>query len=212
MTSVPPSRRSRIWSPDQTLELRLQFPPPLPDHEAQRGNRVHRGRNGHDQLPRKLDFVARPRRQKLARQPPAIELAIELQDLLHGIDRGLGQVDHRRVHLHHPPPGNIDRQVDDVVHVRVRDKPRRRAHERPGLGAEIEAQLELRDPPIRLHGSPRIALDRQVLVGERFHGQVIDHRQCARSYRSREVQGCGRLLPGRIQISPNRSFCSARTR
>ena len=138
---------------------------------------MHRGRNGHDQFPRKLDFIARPGRQKLARQPPSIELAVQLQDLLHGIDRGLRQVNHRRVHLHHPPPGDIDRQVDDMVHVRVRDKPRRRAHECPRLGAEIKAKLELGNPPIGLHSSPRITLDGQVFVGKRFYGQVIDHSQ-----------------------------------
>ena len=52
----------------QALELRLQLPPPLPDHEAQRRNRMHRGGNGHDQFPRKLDLIARPGRQKFARQ------------------------------------------------------------------------------------------------------------------------------------------------
>ena len=49
----------------------------------------------------------------------------------------------RRLHLHHAPAGDVDRQGGDVVEVRVRDEPGRRAHEVPRLGAEVEADLQL---------------------------------------------------------------------
>ena len=57
----------------------------------------------------------------------------------------------------------------------MRDAPGRRAHEVPRLGAEIEAELQLRNPPIRLHRRPRIALDRQVFVLERAERAVVEH-------------------------------------
>ena len=45
-----------------------------------------------------------------------------------------------------------------------RDEPGRRGHERPGLGSQVEAQLQLGNAPVRLDRGPRIALDREVLV------------------------------------------------
>ena len=59
-----------------------------------------------------------------------------------------GQVDRRRLHLHHAPPGDVDRQGGDVIEMRVRDEPGRRAHEVPRLGAQIEADLQFRDAPV----------------------------------------------------------------
>ena len=95
------------------------------------------------------------------------------QNPLHRLDGRFGQVDHRRLHLHHPPPRHVDRQGDQVVHVGVRDEPRGRAHERPRLRPQIEADLQLRNPPIRLHRGPRIAFDGKVLVRERFDGEIV---------------------------------------
>ena len=85
----------------------------------------------------------------------------------------LRQVDRRRLHLHHPPPGDVDRQGDEVVDVGVRDEPGGRAHERPRLGAQIEADLELRDPPIRLHRRPGVSFDGDAFVGEAFDRLVV---------------------------------------
>ena len=55
------------------------------------------------------------------------------------------------------------------------DQPGRRAHEVPRLGAEVEADLQLRDAPVGLHRGPRVALDGQagVLAGQ--ERSVIDH-------------------------------------
>jgi hypothetical protein len=68
-----------------------------------------------------------------------------------------------------------------MIEVRVRNAPSRRAHEVPGLRAEIEAQLQLGNSPIRLHGRPRIALDRQVVVLERAKRAVVEHGKCRMS-------------------------------
>ena len=69
--------------------------------------------------------------------------------------------------LHHAPAGDVDRQGGDVVEVGVREKPGRRAHEVPRLGAEVEADLQFGDAPVGLHRGARIALDGQagVLTG-----------------------------------------------
>ena len=62
-----------------------------------------------------------------------------------------------------------------MVEVRVGDAPGGRAHEVPGLGAEVEAELELGNSPIRLDRRPRVALDGEVFVLERAEGAVIEH-------------------------------------
>ena len=105
---------------------------------------------------------------QLARHPAAVEPRELPQDFLHRLDRFGRHVDHRRRHLHHPPPGDIHRQRRDVVQMAVRDEPRFGAHERPGLAAQVEAQLQLGKPPVRLHRGPRIAFDRQIAVLERL--------------------------------------------
>src|SRR5262249_19545584 len=85
------------------------------------------------------------------------------------------QVQAGRLHAHHAAAGDVDGQGGDVVEVRVRDEPGRRAHEVPGLGAEGEADFQLGDAPVRLHRGARVALDGQagVLTGE--NGRVFDH-------------------------------------
>ena len=98
-----------------------------------------------------------------------------MQQPAHVLD-GFGRhVDRRRLHLHHPPAGDVDRQGGDVVEVRVRDEPGRRAHEVPRLAAEVEAELQFRHPPVALHGRPRIAFDRQARVPISKVGCVV-HR------------------------------------
>ena len=99
-----------------------------------------RGDGRHDQLARELDLVARLDRPQIARQAAAVEPRALVQQLLHRLDQLGRQVDHRRRHLHHPPPGHVHRQGDDVVEMAVRDEPRFGAHERPRLGAQIEAE------------------------------------------------------------------------
>ena len=99
------------------------------------------------------------------------------QDLLHRLDRFGRHVDDRRRHFHHPPAGDVHRQRHDVVQVAVRDEPRFGAHERPRLGAQVEAELQLGKPPVGLHGGARIALDRQIAVLERLDRQIVDHRE-----------------------------------
>ena len=48
-------------------------------------------------------------------------------------------------------------------------------HERPRLGAEVETELQFGDAPVGLHRRARVALDRQVFVGERFDGKIVYH-------------------------------------
>ena len=124
----------------------------------------------------------------------------EQLDALDGLGR---QVDRRRLHLHHPPPGDQDRQRGDVVEMRVADEPVRRGHERPGLAAQVEAQLQLGHPPVGLHGGPRVALDRQALVLERAHRGVV-HRVVERFH--------GRFDFRRQTRSPQSGFQIPRTR
>ena len=69
----------------------------------------------------------------------------------------------------------------------VRDEPVRRRHERPGLAAQVEPELQLGHPPVGLHGRPRVALDRQALVDERPHRGVV-HRVVERFHRRREIR------------------------
>ena len=77
--------------------------------------------------------------------PPAVEPLHDEHQLLHVVEALGRDVDHRRLHLHHPPPGDVHRQGRDVVEVRVRDEPRRRAHEVPRLRAEVEADVQFRE-------------------------------------------------------------------
>jgi hypothetical protein len=63
-----------------------------------------------------------------------------------------------------------------MVEMTVSDEPSLGAHERPGLGPQIEPQLQLGESPIGLHSRSRVALDRQIVMLERFDGSVIDHR------------------------------------
>ena len=122
VTSTPERRRSRISSParpsysDRSLRRRCQTT------IAERRDGVLGGRGGDHELARQLDFVAGPGSDEAARQPPAVEAADLLEDLFDGVDGVLGQIDRGRLHLHHPPPGDIDRQGHDVVDVRVRDR------------------------------------------------------------------------------------------
>ena len=126
-------------------------------------------------LARQLDLLAGPHADQLAGLPAAVEPLADLEQVIDQVDGVLGQVDRRRLHLHHPPAGDVDRQGGDVVQVRVRDEPGRRAHEVPGLGAEVEAELQLGNSPVGLHGRPRVALDREVFVLERAEGAVVEH-------------------------------------
>ena len=154
--------------------------------------RVRDGRD--DELARQLDFVARRDRLQFARQPAAIELGELPQDFLHRLDRFGRHVNHGRRHFHHPPAGDVHRQRHDVVQVAVRDEPRFGAHERPRLGAEIEAQLQLGEPPVGLHGGARIAFDRQVAVFERLDREIVDHRGRKDAAAKRTVRGVGAAI------------------
>jgi hypothetical protein len=129
-----------------------------------------------DVLTRHLDFVARGYRLQLTGQAPAVELGELPQDPLHRLDRLGRHVDHRRRHLHHSPACNVHGQRDDVVQMAVRHEPRLCSHERPWLRAQVEAQLQLRESPVGLHGRTRVTLNRQVAVLECLDGQVVDHR------------------------------------
>ena len=59
------------------------------------------------------------------------------------------QVDRGRLHLHHPPPGHVDRQRREVVEVGMRDEPVRRRHERPGLRHPGRSPASARAPASR---------------------------------------------------------------
>ena len=72
-------------------------------------------------------------------------------------------------------------------------EPVRRAHERPGLRTEVEAELELRDAPVRLHRRQGKALDGDVLVGERLDGLVHEHER-----EGPPGWGAGRARRGRL--------------
>ncbi len=157
-------------------ELILQFALPLPHHVTQRRHGVMRGRGRHHQLARQLDLVAVPHRNQRARHPPAIDATHHPQEPRHALDRVLGQIDGRRLHLHQPPPRDVDGQGGHVVQVRVRNEEHARAHEVPRLGAQVEAELQLRDSPVRLHRGAGVALNRELLVNELKDGNVFDHR------------------------------------
>ena len=69
------------------------------------------------------------------------------------------------------------REAPQIRFVGLRAFRRLRGHRlRPGLGAEIETQLQLREPPVGLHGRARIALDRKIAVFERLYRQVVNHQ------------------------------------
>ena len=63
-----------------------------------------------------------------------------------------------------------------MVQVAVRDEPRLRAHERPRLSTQVEAELQLGKSPIGLHRGARVTFDRQLAVLERLDGQIVNHR------------------------------------
>ena len=154
------------------------------------------GERPDDQLARELDLLARHQPDELRRHPAAVEPLEGAEEHLDLLDRLGRQVDRRRLHLHHPPPGDVDRQRGDVVEVGVRDEPGRRRHEGPGLAAQVEAQLQLGHPPVGLDGRPRIPLDRQALVDERPHRGVVD-RVVERFHRRREIRRQRTAPPGR---------------
>jgi len=62
-----------------------------------------------------------------------------------------------------------------VIKMGVRNQPVWRPHEIPGLGTEIEAELEFGDAKIRLHCRPRITFDGQSRVLVLQDGGVVDH-------------------------------------
>ncbi len=160
-TSTPESRRSRICSPVEALVFGLELLAPLPDEITQRGNRVLGGERLDDQLARELDLVAGLEPDQIRRHPAAVEPLDGTQEQLDALD-GLGrQVDRRRLHLHHPPPRDQHRQRRDVVQMDVANEPGGRRHERPGLAAQVKAELHLGHAPVRLHGRARVALDGQ---------------------------------------------------
>ena len=78
----------------------------------------------------------------------------------------------------------------------VADEPVGRGHERPGLAAQVEAQLHLGHPPVGLHRRPRVALDGQALVLERTDRRIV-HRD-------------DRAIPPTIQIPSTNEISSER--
>ena len=90
--------------------------------------------DGDDVLARQLDLVAGlDAAQRRTTCRPRSSRCMISSSLLHVLDGSAGHVDRRRLHLHHAPAGDVDRQGGDVVEVRVRDEPGRRAHEVPRL-------------------------------------------------------------------------------
>ena len=65
----------------------------------------------------------------------------------------------------------------------VADEPVGRRHERPGLAAQVEAQLHLGHSPVRLHRRARVAFDGQPVVLERTDRRIV-HRVIERFHRS----------------------------
>jgi hypothetical protein len=47
------------------------------------------------------------------------------------------------------------------------------------LSAKIEAELQLRNAPVRLYGGTRVSFDRQSLVRERVNGRIVNHERQA---------------------------------
>jgi hypothetical protein len=112
-------------------------------------------------LAAKRDFLASLDPFQFADHAAAVKPLKEQQQFAHVVDDWLRQVERRRFHAHHASARDVDRQRRDVVEMRVRHEPGRRSHEIPGLSAQIEAQLQLRDAPVTLNRGARIALDRQ---------------------------------------------------
>ena len=135
----------------QARVLGLELLAPLPHEEADRRDRVLRREDRDDQLARQLDLLPRLHADEPRRQGPAVELLERAEQLFDRLDRAARHVDRRRLHPHHPPPRHVDGQGRDVVEVRVREEPVRRAHERPRLHTQVEPELHLGDPPVRLH-------------------------------------------------------------
>src|SRR5205814_662047 len=92
-----------------------------------------------------------------------------------------GQNDLGRLHLHHAPAGDVHGQGGDMIEVRVRHQPSRRAHEVPRVSAEVETDLQLRNAPVRLDGGARVTLDGQPAVlaaqvrGVTYHASPPNH-------------------------------------
>src|SRR5205085_1705766 len=78
---------------------------------------------------------------RLAILPAAVEALHDQQEPLDVLDVDGGKIDGWRLHLHHPPPGDVDRKGGDMVEMGVRNQPGGSAHEVPRLGAEVEAEL-----------------------------------------------------------------------
>ena len=159
----------------QTVVFVLEFPAAFPDDVAHARQRVGRARDGDDMLPRQFDLVAGAGGQKGAWQPATVEPRDGFEQPLDRFDRRLRQIDGGRFHLHHPPPGDVDRQRRDVVEVGVGNEPGARGHEAPRLASQIEAQLELRNPPVALDGRPGIALHGEPFVDKATKRRVFDH-------------------------------------
>lgn len=49
-----------------------------------------------------------------------------------------------------------------MIEMPVADKKPWNGHVIPGMSTDIEANLQLVDPPVRLHGGARVAIDREV--------------------------------------------------
>ena len=176
------------WSPIRgsnsglSLRRRSQTRNPSAGRVCRVGERVHH------QLARQLDLLAGGQPHQVGGHPAAVEPLEGAQEQLDPLDGLGGQVDRGRLHLHHPPPRHVDRQRRQVVEVGVRDEPGRRRHERPRLAAQVEAELQLGDSPVGLHGGPRIPLDRHPLVHERTDRGVV-HRVVERFHRRFKIRG-----------------------
>ena len=105
--------------------------------------------------PRVRETIRSPSRDacRPARRPSGPGRAVATRGAAgHVVHRLLREVNRRRLHLHHPPAGNKDRDRRQMIEVRVGDEKRRRAGEGPRAAAELKTKLQLLDPPIGLHG------------------------------------------------------------
>ncbi len=83
-----------------------------------------------------------------------------------------------------------------MVQVGVRYQPGRRAHEIPGLGAQVKTDFQFGNAPVALHGGTRIALNGQAGVLLRQERCVVNHR--GSELFSGEPKATGRLrLPAK---------------
>ena len=116
----------------QPDELVLQLVPPVPHHEPATGNGVDRVEHGRPRARATVRSRRRPRRRagRTTCRPRSSRCMISIS-FFTSSSASAGTYIGRRLHLHHPPAGDVHRQRRDVVQVGVRDEPRRRAHEVP---------------------------------------------------------------------------------